>query len=272
MRWMALIRHAVMAMAATTPALAQPACPVAESRSLTITDIDQRLELVSSNGEKLRVFGVDFAGGAQAAVEAKAWLAGRVIDVDFVDAADDRWGRRAARVFASLDGDVPESLADWLIERGLARARPEAGAAACLAPLFALEAAARASGAGLWSDPANAAIPAAERARFEGRDGQNVVVEGEIVGVGQTATRLYLNFGPVRSVDFAATATTAMVKTLNAAGLDPRALTGANVRVRGLLDRRFGPQIEIDYPSQLEIVARGAKKPYSGSVAPQRAP
>ena len=143
-----MITCAVMTMAAT-PAPAQTACPVAASRSLSIADIDQRLELVSGNGEKLRVFGVDFAGDAQAAVEAKAWLAGRAVDVDFIDAADDRWGRRAARVFASMDGEVPESLADWLIERGLARARPEAGAAACLAPLFALEAAARARGAGL---------------------------------------------------------------------------------------------------------------------------
>ena len=39
------------------------------------------------------------------------------------------------------------------------------------------------------------------------------------------------------------------------AGLDPLRLEGALVRVRGWVDERDGPRIEVTHPEQIEVLA-----------------
>ncbi len=39
-------------------------------------------------------------------------------------------------------------------------------------------------------------------------------------------------------------------------GFDPLVLEGALVRIRGWVDERDGPRIEVTHPEQIEVVAR----------------
>ncbi len=261
----------IAALASGSDALAQvQTCPVLESRAATLSDIDDRLEITLEDGARLRLFGVESphpSDGGRATVDLRAALTDRDLSVDFVTGALDRWGRRAARVVAApTDGTDAISVAEWLIGSGRARVRVEPGAASCMTDLLRLEASARARHAGLWANIDNAPLRAGDRDAFAGHAGQNVVVEGRIFSVGETSSRLYLNFGPVRTVDFAATVPKTALKTLASGGIDARQLTGAWARARGMLDMRFGPQIEIVDPGALEIVAPAGVSPYNSPL------
>ena len=76
-------------------------------------------------------------------------------------------------------------------------------------------------------------------------------------GVGATASRTYVNFGPIRTVDFAATVARNNLAAFEKAGAALSGLSGKVVRVRGLLETRFGPQIELADPEAIEIRAEG---------------
>jgi len=242
-------------------------CQPVETRGGVLADVDEHLDILLEDGARLRLFGLESPEPGEAgaaAVALRAALTDRELSVDILSTGLDRWGRRAARVVAGpMPGEDALSAAESLISSGLARVGVEPGPTSCLSLLFSLEAQARGQRRGLWANPANAPLRAGDRAAFAGRDGQYMIVEGRVLSVGETAARLYFNYGPIRTVDFSATAAKATLKTLAASGIDPHALIGALTRVRGRLDTRFGPQIEIVYPSALEIVAPGGVSPYN---------
>ena len=112
-----------------------------------------------------------------------------------------------------------------------------------------------------------AILRGADRSAFSGRGGETIVVEGRVTGFGETRFRTYLNFGPIRTVDFAVTFARQGLKNLETAGLQPASLEGKTLRVRGLLDTRFGPQIEIVEPAAIEILTDSAAPPQSRPLA-----
>ena len=232
-------------------------CPApGETRPVRILRIDEHAEPVAADGGPIRLFGVrvprDREPAAREALD--AWLVGRDATAAFLTADVDRWGRRVARLTTPGAPEEPEtSVETRLIAAGLAQARPEPGAAACLKALFAAEERARAAGRGLWADAASRPVAASDRDALRGRDGAWIVVEGRVLGVGETANRLFLNYGPVRGVDFSATVLKSRIKKLRDGGLDPAALRGVSTRVRGWLDTRFGPRVEIVHPATIEI-------------------
>lgn len=247
----------VIAALPALPARAQSPCPAIETREAVVAQIDARLEIHLADGGLVRLYGVAPPAGAPPTFP----LAGRDATIEFVDAASDRWGRRTARVYLAPAADAdapPDDLASLLVGQGAGLVRPEPGAPACLQPLLAEEANARAAGRGLWADPANAVIDARDRAALAARAGGAAIVEGVVASVGETAARLYLNFGPVRNVDFAASISKAAQKSFLANGIDPHSLIGARVRARGALEQRPAPSIDIAWPSALEIISRRA--------------
>ncbi len=88
--------------------------------------------------------------------------------------------------------------------------------------------------------------------------GQEVVIEGPLVSLGKTAKTRYLNFGGYWKVDLTATITAARIapfrETLEA--LDRSLGQGKTVRVRlrGLVEDRDGPLVELVHPRQLDIL------------------
>ena len=255
---------------------AEKPCTAAAPQKARLVSVDERLELTLENGLRLRLSGVEPPRATPAnprlALDARdklqALLVGREIAYAPLAQAPDRWGRMEANVLAPIGTDSPQlNLAEIIIDAGLARAQPEPGARACISLLLRREAAARAERLGLWADPAYAIIPGVNRDGFVNRGGEILVVEGLVVGFGETRFRTYLNFGPIRTVDFAVTLRPPALKLFETAGLHPRDLEGKRVRVRGQLDTRFGPQIDIVEPAAIEILNGAAKLPQSRPLA-----
>jgi hypothetical protein len=160
-------------------------------------------------------------------------------------------------------------VGEALIDAGLARYEPSVAALPCRSVLLAAEAGARASGLGLWADPYYAIIAAADRPSFAEKAGSSVIVEGRITGIASRRPRITLYFGPRQGGDFSVTILPRNSKTFEAAYSSLAGLTGQTVRVRGLLDTRFGPQIEISDPDEVEAARQGQNPAAPGSHVPR---
>lgn len=248
------------------PAAAQPAkdapCPTAPSATAIVAAVGADLDITLADGRVLAVSGVeppratpDAPRRAQDVRDAlTARLAGRSLAWAPLGPPD-RWSRYPAAIFA------PGDLAADLLQQGLVRWRPDRVASPCRAALIAAEDSARRAGRGVWADPAlgpvrvddqfdRDALPAAAE------DGM-VVVEGVVAGVGETPARLYLNLGRARG-GFALSVSKRDKALMESGAFSQARIVGARLRARGLLDRRFGPQIELNGPDALEIVTPAA--------------
>lgn len=245
------------------PARAAP-CGDPASHGLRVEAVNERLEITLEDGRRLRLAGIerprpspqDPNRPARTRDQLRAWLlrGDLRVDLELLAAVPDRWNHLPARLFAPGGDGAGQSVAEALVEAGLARVEIDPLARPCLRPLLALEAKARREGLGLWRDPAFAVAPAADRAGLAARAGEVVLVEGLVSGVGATASRTYMNFGPIRTVDFAATVGRNNLAAFEKSGVILAQLSGKVVRVRGLLETQFGPQIELADPEAIEIV------------------
>lgn len=240
-----------------------PICPEPSGDPVRIVAVDDKLDLALADGGIAVLPGLDF-GGVQEAAEARevltGWLVGRdALRADLVQKPD-RWGRLGLRLWA-LDGpgaqDAGGSIAEAALAAGLARYRPDSAARPCRARLLAAEALARDAGAGVWRlrpvlDPTNRAAIAAAPPGL-------AVVEGKVLGLGDAIGRVYVNFGPIRGVDFAFTISRRNLTILETVGLEAVGLVGRHVRVRGLIDLRFGPQMEITNADAIELIDEPGK-------------
>lgn len=78
------------------------------------------------------------------------------------------------------------------------------------------------------------------------------LVQGRVQKVATTRARLYINFGADWRSDFTAGATLASLSREAVAAL--MAMEGKQVRVRGWIERRNGPYVEIVHPLQIEVI------------------
>lgn len=231
-----------------------------------VASVNERLELTLENGRDLKLVGIaapsptpdDPDLGADSGEKLAAWLAGREILYRPLGQRLDRWGRLPALIFApaGAPGSPLLPVAEAVLDAGLARFEPDPNAGLCRAALLAAEASARAAALGLWSDPYYAIIAATDHDSFAEKAGTFVIVEGRVTGVGNGDFRATLFFGPRRGMDFSVTILQRNIKIFDAAGLHPTRLNGQIIRVRGLLDMRFGPQIEISSPDEIEVIAQ----------------
>jgi endonuclease YncB( thermonuclease family) len=262
-------------------------CPGEGGTSARVVSVDERLELTLENGIRLKIAGVDpprpTPGDPDLDFRARdrlaQWLVGQEILFRPLAPGPDRWGRVVAFVFAAMPESTPAStngpgpaqspVGEALIDAGLARYEPSAAARPCRSALLAAEAGARASGLGLWADPYYAIIAAADRLSFAEKAGSSVIVEGRITGIASRRPRITLYFGPRRGGNFSVTILPRNSKTFEAAYASLAGLTGQTVRVRGLLDTRFGPQIEVSDPDEVEAAGQGQDAAAPGSPVPR---
>ncbi len=231
----------------------------AASGTVQIAGVDERLDVVLTDGRIVRFGGLAPVGDAEAARQAReflgARLTGRSAELDLIAHETDRWGRVVADLLLPATSGAPEELvAAALLARGYARVRPDFETRDCANERRAIEDEARRAGRGIWRDPDYAVIPSSDLAKLTQRDGQFVVIEGRIRRVGFGRSRLYLDLAPRGGP------TIVIPRKLEPAfarlGHPVGALAGQMVRARGALDDRFGPRLEVSEPAMIEFLRR----------------
>jgi len=168
---------------------------------------------------------------------------------------ENRWGLSPAWVVGERDGRrflVQQAL----IASGTAMAAPDRGAPDCAGALKWSEAVARQAGLGLWQD--ERVLSTRTPAALLERAGHYVVAVGRIVSLGKTSRTRYLNFGFRWKSDFTATLRVSEEDAFDAVladkGVRIADLAGAAVLVRGVIQVRDGPYMELVHPGQLDVI------------------
>ena len=222
-----------------------------------ILDDGRVVRMIGTQAPKLPLDRPDFPTWPLAP-EARAALAdvalNRQVRLGFGGETVDRYGRVLAHVF--VDGPEGEVWAQQaMVIRGLARVYSFPDNRACLDLLFAAEGRARLAGLGIWSDPYYSTRAANAPGDLLARAGQYELVEGRVLLVEQRGGRVYLNFGRFWKEDFTAVIEAPALRLFAEAGIDPLVLENALVRIRGWVDDRDGPRIEVTHPEQIEVLA-----------------
>jgi hypothetical protein len=179
-----------------------------------------------------------------------AILAGREVTLSGQDDTPDRYGRQPAFVFVDRSETPVQAQ---LLAQGEALVSATVADKDCAAILTAAEAAARQARRGTWADPAaikNAESPGDILAGI----GRFTVVEGKILSVRQAGATTYLNFGRNWTRDFAVTISRRALGTFEAAGIVLKSLENRRIRVRGWVEARRGPRIEVLHVGQIEVL------------------
>lgn len=202
------------------------------------------------DGREVKLAGIEVADRAKAAAALSALLLGRDVTLRGQDDTPDRYGRQPA--YAFLDGQET-SVQGELLRRGLALVSSEIADKDCAAALMAAEAEARTTRSGTWAE--SSVIKNAESSDdILAGIGRFTVVEGRVLSVRQAGATTYLNFGRNWTRDFAATISRRIVPAFEAAGLAPKSLENRRIRVRGWVEARRGPRIELLRVGQLEML------------------
>lgn len=217
-------------------------------------------DLVLADGRRLAAFDLRLRdlvepGGAPAAAAFRNSLAGAAISV--VAGPADRWGRLPARIRLGR-GEAGVDLAELLAGEGFARVDPGEREALCQPGLLAIEEKARAARRGGWAvwPVLDAGKPDALREQA----GRFAVMEGRILSVGERRDRTYLNFGRDFSRDFAVVLPRRAWAAFKRRTKDAAGLRGRIVRVRGLLEMRRAPSMEIVAVDVLEFPRGDARQ------------
>jgi micrococcal nuclease len=222
-----------------------------------ILDDGRVIRMIGTQAPKLPLDRPDFptwplAPEAKAALEAIAL--NQSVRLGFGGEAMDRYGRVLAHVFvATPEGEVWAQQA--MVAKGLARVYSFPDNRACLDLLFAAEGRARLAGLGIWADPYYSTRAANAPGDLLARAGHYELVEGRVLLAEQSGGRVYLNFGRFWKEDFTAVIEAPALRLFAEAGMDPLVLENALVRIRGWVDDRDGPRIEVTHPEQIEVLA-----------------
>jgi hypothetical protein len=140
-----------------------------------------------------------------------------------------------------------------LLRQGAALASADVTDKDCATTLLAAEAEARQAKRGTWADAA--AIKNAESSDdISAQIGRFTLVEGKVLSVRHAGATTYLNFGRNWTRDFAVTIPRRMMPAMAAAGLTLKPLENKRIRVRGFVEARTEPRIEVVRAGQIEVL------------------
>lgn len=185
------------------------------------------------------------ADQAKAALE--SMVLGREVSLAYGGQPVDRHGRRLAHLFLD-DGTWIQGA---MLLRGLARVYSFPDNRAMVDRMLAAERQARLGAAGIWANGWYAVRKPEDTIRDIG---SFQIVEGPVVNTADVRGTIYLNFGQDWRTDFTVKISKGDRASFKDAGFDLLALKGRNVRVRGWLDSRNGPMIEVTHPEQIEVL------------------
>jgi len=223
--------------------------PQGEGRVAAIVDaVGVRLE----DGREVKLAGLarlDTRRDQDAAALAGLAL-GREVTLHGDSDTPDRHGRQPALVYRLGD---QASLQAMLLADGHAVASGDLPDRGCRAELAAAETRARVAGHGFWAEPAAIKNPE-NPGDIVSRIGRFTLVEGRVVSVREAGATLYLNFGRRFTRDFAVTISRRDAAAFEAAGIALKSLEKRRILVRGVVEKRRGPQLEIRRMGQIDLV------------------
>jgi endonuclease YncB( thermonuclease family) len=226
-----------------------------EGRVAAVTDARGfRLE----DGREVRLAGIEPALSAtpgkdhakDRAAALAAIIAGHDVTLRGQDDAPDRYGRQAAFVYLA-GSETP--VQSELLRQGEALFSADVTDRDCAAALAAAEAEARQARKGAWAD-ASAIKNAESPDDILTGIGRFTVVEGKVLSVRQAGATTYLNFGRNWTRDFAVTISRRMMPAVETAGFTLKSLESKRIRVRGFVEARGGPRIEVLRVGQIEVL------------------
>jgi Staphylococcal nuclease homologue len=247
-------------------------CPGQGASHARIESVDERLDIVLDDGRILHLAGLEPQrptpetpdGDATARDQLAAKIRGMEISFTALSAKPDRWGRFPAYVFNEAQPVAKRSVGEDLLRAGRARVKPQSEVHSCVKNWLSAEAEARAAKLGLWADPYYAVIAADDAAAFAEKAASDVIVEGRLTQAIAARIGLRLEFGPKaesrRERNFSVIILQRNVRIFERADMKFEPLIGRVLRVRGLLDMRFGPQIEISSPDEIEVARESEGK------------
>ena len=250
----------------TTPSIAQACEGLRDGPRGVVTTVTDGDTVILDSGLVVRLIGTQapklplgrdgFETWPKAA-EAKAALEqlvlGKQVRLRYGGERVDRHGRALGHLF--IEG-VPETWVQGaMIAAGYARVYSFPDNRACLAELTAEESRARTMKLGIWTDPYYTVRQADRPEALASREGHYELIEGRVLLADTVGRRVFLNFGRYWKEDFTAVIEESAVRMFADAGLDPLMLEGALVRIRGWIDNRDGPRVEVTHPEQIEVLA-----------------
>jgi endonuclease YncB( thermonuclease family) len=239
--------------AAVSPAIAAGCAFEPQGEGQVAAVIDARTFRLQ-DGQEVRLAGIELISPEkQMANRASALatiLSDHEVELRGEDDTPDRYGRQPAFVFLPPAGTLVQ---EELLAQGEALVSATVTNKDCAGVLMAAEAAARQAKRGIWGDPAaikNTESPGDILAGI----GRFAVVEGKVLSVRQAGTITYLNFGRNWTRDFAVTISRRVLPVFEAAGIVPKSLENRRIRIRGFVEARGGPRIELLRVGQIELL------------------
>src|SRR6202158_2246462 len=206
------------------------------------------------DGREIRLAGIEPAVSETAKANRTsalaAIIAGREVTLSGEDDTPDRYGRQPALVFVVSSETPVQAL---LLAQGEALLSATITNKDCAAVLAAAESAGREAKLGTWADPSaikNAESPGDILAGI----GRFTLVEGKVLSVRQAGATTYLNFGRNWTRDFAVTISRRVGSAFEAAGISLKSFENRRIRVRGWVEARSGPRIEVLRVGQVELL------------------
>lgn len=232
--------------------------PPARSGAGLATYSPVSFHLQTADGEvEIRLAEVEAPGDETARRRARDALAalleeaGANLDLIETGSGEDRYGRHVGHAEFDRAGEriwVQGVLVSegWLMAAGRADSRARIGR------LLELEDLARTRRSGFWGTGDLVVRDPDPNGLAQHLDSYQIV-EGRVIDTGEARNgRIYLNFGLDWRTDFTASVGAPHLERFHEAGLDPLALVGHQVRVRGWLYRENGPMIALDHPEAIE--------------------
>ncbi len=256
-----------LALSPAWAAAAHAPTPVGTPREGTVQAVVDGDTVILTSGAHVRLIGIQAPKlplGRQGfkawplAQEAKAALASLVLGRPVALSYDGLRIDRHRRLLAHLSvGDIGGGKRLWvqeeLLNRGFARVYTFADNRGRASAMLQAERAARAARRGIWSRRFYRILSHDQAHRFLDTF---QLVEGTVVDAAVVRGRGYLNFAADWRRDFTISIAPRDIGRFRRAGLEPVALAGRTVRVRGWLYWRNGPMIDATHPEQLEVLDR----------------
>lgn len=249
---------------AADPAAPSAPCTLESGPIRTVTRVVDGETIVLDDGKVVRLIGALAPRARDANASAGAWppeldtikalsdlvLAKRV-KLAFAGRRFDRYGRGLAQVFL-IDGGREDWVQGTLLAGGFARAYGLPESFACARELYAHEAGARRRQLGLWGNGVYRLRSAERSGDLMKQRGKYERVTGTINSIGRTKSATYLNFSSDWRTDFTARIDKKVLAANPEFDRSLDALANKSVVIRGWIERRNGPLIDIADPSQLE--------------------